>query len=137
MGLTIGALPVIGTLRFARAAARLRFGLRSIPSFGRPVRRRYPGQVKPRDEEENTGGAGRLNSASPLSRRDTTPLLRLEGYRYDVTADFLTAQVVYASTQKENQRADVEMPICDRVRRLIDETLRLVGDAITTSVSYD
>lgn len=58
-------------------------------------------------------------------------MMRLEGYQYDVTADLLTAEVVYVSGQKENQRAVVEVPICDRMRKLIEEMLRLVGDAIT------
>lgn len=59
-------------------------------------------------------------------------MLRLEGYQYDITADLLTAHVIYVSAPKENQRARVEVPICDGVRSLIDETLRLVGEAIGT-----
>ncbi len=59
------------------------------------------------------------------------PMLRLEGYRYDVTADLLTAQVVYVSAQKEVQRAAVVVPICGGLRSLIDESSRLVGEAIT------
>ena len=100
-------------------------------SLDRRVRQRYPGRVKDRDDEEIVGAAGRPNSTSLLPGRDTTPLLRLEGYQYDLAADFLTAHVVYVSAQNEIERAWVEVPICDGARRLIDETLKVVGEAIT------
>jgi hypothetical protein len=57
-------------------------------------------------------------------------VLQLEGYQYDRTADLLTAQLVHvapAGTMTEAVRSEVEIPICDRLRRVVDETMTILS----------
>ncbi len=52
---------------------------------------------------------------------------QLEGYQYDLTADLLTARLVWvgqAGKITAAERCDVGVPICQGLRRVIDETVR-------------
>jgi len=60
-------------------------------------------------------------------------MLQLEGYQYDVTADFLTAQVVRTcASEAQAERANLEIPISFSLRRLIHATMALISHAIRT-----
>jgi hypothetical protein len=61
-------------------------------------------------------------------------MLELEGYQYDRTADFLTAQVArWENDELEPERTDLEVPINCRLRPLIDATMTLLSRAIAAS----
>jgi hypothetical protein len=58
-------------------------------------------------------------------------VLQLEGYQYDVTGDFLSAQVVRIGPPgAEAERAKVEVPIDGGLRTVIDATVTLLSHAL-------
>lgn len=59
-------------------------------------------------------------------------MLQLEGYQYDLTADLLTARLVrQAGAASEAERFEVEIPVRHGLRRLLDETLTMIYQALT------
>ena len=63
-------------------------------------------------------------------------MLQLEGYQYDLTADFLTAQVVSTCAgEAQAKRTNLEIPISSSLRRLIHVTMALISHAIRTPLA--
>jgi hypothetical protein len=74
---------------------------------------------------------GLYTPAVPQSRKGTTLVLRLEGYEYDLSADYLTARVVRVGPPGTRaERASLEIPITFGLKRLIQGTLTLLTHAI-------
>jgi hypothetical protein len=60
-------------------------------------------------------------------------MLRVEGYEYDVAADFLTARVVRVvegGGMTEANRFSVEVPVGAELRKLIEGTLKALDGLV-------
>jgi hypothetical protein len=65
-------------------------------------------------------------------------VLRLEGYEYDVGADFLTARVVRVGGPKKASRpASGRVPVGYGLRRLIHATLTVLSHALASGAGAE